>query len=301
MKVIRIVSVALALSCSVAGSPALAATRVVMLGTGTPVPDHQRAGAGVAVVYNDKAYLFDVGYGVVQRAIEASQRLGIAALAPVNVGRLFFTHLHGDHTLDYAELVSTYWWRRPSQIRVWGPRGLGAMTEGMYAMMDQDVSIRLEGSQPIVNRDAYRVSATEIEEGPVLEEDGLVIEAFEVSHGDVTPAFGYRITTPEKTIVISGDTAYSPKLVEAATGVDILIHETISEEGLSALEDVWQQYHSRAHTPTGALARIAEAARPKLLVITHVLHYAAPVESALTEVQALYDGEIVLADDLDVF
>jgi len=64
---------------------------------------------------------------------------------------------------------------------------------------------------------------------------------------------------------------------------------------------VWQQYHLRAHTPTGALARIAEAARPKLLVITHVLHYAAPVESALTEVQALYDGEIVLADDLDVF
>ena len=51
----------------------------------------------------------------------------------------------------------------------------------------------------------------------------------------------------------------------------------------------------------GALARSAEAARPKLLVITHVLHYAAPVESALTEVQALYDGEIVLADDLDVF
>ena len=65
----------------------------------------------------------------------------------------------------------------------------------------------------------------------------MVIDAFEVSHADVRPAFGYRITTPDKTVVISGNTAYSARLVEPATGVDILIHEAISEKGLSALED----------------------------------------------------------------
>ena len=74
-------------------------TRVVMLGTGTPVPDFQRAGAGVAVVYNDKAYVFDVGHGVVQRAIEASQRLGIAALAPVKRrGNRRYYRSHDIHT-----------------------------------------------------------------------------------------------------------------------------------------------------------------------------------------------------------
>ncbi|SVA13513.1 uncharacterized protein METZ01_LOCUS66367, partial [marine metagenome] len=58
-----------------AGTPTLSETQVVILGTGTPVPDHTRAGAGVAIVYESQAYIFDVGGGVVQRAIEASSRL----------------------------------------------------------------------------------------------------------------------------------------------------------------------------------------------------------------------------------
>ena len=301
MRTITVVTLVLVLSCSVAARPVLADTTVIMLGTGTPVPDFQRAGAGVAVVYNDRAYVFDVGHGVVQRAIEASQRLGIAALAPVNIERLLFTHLHSDHTVDYPELVSNNWWRRSSQIRVWGPPGLMAMTEGVYAMMAADVGIRLAGDLPIVNRDTYRVVPTEIAEGRVLEEDGLLIDAFEVSHGDGVLAFGYRVTTPDKTIVISGDTTFSAKLVEMATGADVLIHEAISEEGVAGLERSWQQYHAGAHTRTGDLARVARSARPKLLVISHVLSYAAPVETALSEVRALYDGEVVLANDLDVF
>lgn len=295
------VAVVLMLSWSVTASPAVADTKVVMLGTGTPVPDFQRAGAGVAVVYNDKAYVFDVGHGVVQRAIEASQRLGIAALAPVNIERLLFTHLHSDHTVDYPELVSHNWWRRSSQIRVWGPPGLMAMTEGVYAMMASDVGLRVAGDLPIVRRDTFKVVPTEIQAGPVLKEDGLTIDAFEVSHGDGASAFGYRVTTPEKTIVISGDTTFSVKLVEMAMGADILIHEAISKEGVSALAQSWQQYHAGAHTRTGDLARVARSARPALLVITHVLSYDAPVASALREVMDLYDGEVVLADDLDVF
>ena len=203
--------------------------------------------------------------------------------------------------VDYPELVSNTWWRRTSQIQVWGPQGLLAMTEGLYAMMAPDVGLRLAGGLPIVRNDAHRVISTEIEEGRVLEEDGLIIDAFDVSHGDTGVALGYRVTTPEKTVVISGDTEFSAKLVEMATGVDILIHEAISEEGLSALERSWRRYHAGAHTPTSELARVARSARPKLLVISHVLSYDAPVASALSEVKALYDGAVVLANDLDVF
>ena len=58
---------------------------------------------------------------------------------------------------------------------------------------------------------------------------------------------------------------------------------------------------SRAHTRTSELARVANEAQPGLLVLYHIIHYAAPIETALTEVQALYDGEVVLANDLDVF
>jgi len=290
-----------ALATLVATAAASADTQVVILGTGSPLPAHDRAGAGVAVVYDDRAYLFDVGNGVVQRAIEGSTKLGISALSPVNVEHVFITHLHSDHVLDLVELAHTMWWRRTSRIGVWGPTGLAAMSDGMVAMMATDIEIRSTGTQPVVTPEAYRIIPTEIETGFVFENDGVTIEAFDVAHGAVDPAFGYRVTTPDKTVVISGDTAYSDNLVEMAKGVDVLVHEVISLEGLAPAEENWQQYHSRAHTTTSELARVANEAQPDLLVLYHIIHYAAPIESALTEVQALYEGDVVLASDLDVY
>ena len=175
------------------------------------------------------------------------------------------------------------------------------MTDGMYAMMGADIAIRSDGNQPIVDPKGYQVMATEITAGVVLEEGGVTIEAFDVAHGAIEPAYGYRVTTPDKTIVISGDTAYSENLIGMAKGADILVHEVISEAGLNALEPFWQNYHSSAHTTTTELAKVANATRPSLLVLYHVLYYGAPIESALSEVKALYDGEVVLAADLDVF
>ena len=122
-----------------------------------------------------------------------------------------------------------------------------------------------------------------------------------MEHGEIRPAFGYKITTPDKTIVISGDTRYSAKLVEMARGADILFHEVISEEGLKGLETFWQNYHSSSHTTSSELARVANAARPGLLVLYHVAFYGAPADSALKEVQALYKGRVVMANDLEIF
>ena len=279
----------------------LAETRVVILGTGTPVLDADRAGAGIAIVYNGRAYLFDVGGGIVQRAIEASRTHDLPGLDPTKIDRVFFTHLHSDHILDFAELAATLWWRKEASVQVWGPPGVSNMAEGMYAMLEPDIRIRNGGTQPVTDPDAYKVATTEIEEGLVLEEDGIRIEAFEVMHGAIRPAFGYRVTTPDKTIVISGDTAYSEKLVAMAEGADILLHEVISESGLRELEQFWQDYHSSSHTTSSELARVANQTQPGLLVLYHILHYGAPIESALDEVRALYDGDVVLANDLDTF
>ncbi|MEI8599245.1 MBL fold metallo-hydrolase [Vibrio sp. M60_M31a] len=131
--------------------------------------------------------------------------------------------------------------------------------------------------------------------------DGVKVEAFTVPHGDIRPAFGYKVTTPDKVVVISGDTAYSDKMIEIAKGADVLVHEVISEQGLSKLSEFWQKYHSTSHTRTSELAKIASEAKPKLLVLSHILHYSAPIESVLEEIQASYDGEVVLCNDLDIF
>ncbi|MDZ7644652.1 MAG: MBL fold metallo-hydrolase [Woeseiaceae bacterium] len=276
-------------------------TQVVVLGTGTPVPDARRAGASIAVIHRGRAYLFDVGPGAVQNAIRARYRHDIPALYPSQVCCVFLTHLHSDHTLDYAELAFKLWWRRPDNLRAFGPRGLAGMTEGLYEMMRPDTLLRTTGAQPVADPGLYEVDVTEISAGTVLEEDGIRIEAFDVDHGTIKPAFGYRITTSDRTIVISGDTAYSENLVGHARGADLLFHEVISDAGLARNTPFWQNYHRQAHTPASDVGRIASEIRPGLLVLYHGLYYGVPEETVVDEVRALYDGDVVLADDLDIY
>ena len=84
------------------------ATRVVILGTGTPIADPDRFGPSVAVVVGEESYLVDAGAGVVRRAAAAA-RNGIPALAASNLKRVFITHLHTDHTVGLPDLMFTPW------------------------------------------------------------------------------------------------------------------------------------------------------------------------------------------------
>lgn len=276
-------------------------TLVVMLGTGTPVPNYARAGSGVAVVYKGRAYLFDVGGGVVKRCMEAWQAKGIEALNPTRIQHLFITHMHSDHVLDYAELANTFWWRRDSQIHVYGPVGIETMAQGYYRLMQPSIHHRIHGKQPVAHPTYYQTIQHEYAEGGWTFVDGEVtVEAFEMAHGDMKPSFGYRVTTPDKTIAISGDTAKTEQIFRLAKDADILIHEVITDAGLALVSDFWQQYHKSYHTRTEELAEIANKIKPDILVLTHVLHYGAPVSSALTEIKKHYKGKVLLASDLDI-
>lgn len=283
--------------------PLQAQTRVVVLGTGTPVPDADRAGAGVAIVVDGEAYLFDAGGGVVHRAAQAAQRFDLPELIPQNVGHLFITHLHSDHLHDVSELATARWWARERRLRIWGPAGMGAYVARMNDMAAIEADIRAAGTPPelIADRHGYRAEVTEIGDGIVFENDHISVEAFTVDHGDIKPAFGYRITTADRTIVVSGDTAFSETLVEKARGVDLLLHEVISGDRLAELSEFWQHYHGTSHTTTGELARVASLARPGLLVLYHVLFIGATADDLVAEVTRDYDGEVVLATDLDVY
>src|SRR5580700_12115700 len=84
-------------------------TKVVLLGTGTPVPDPDRSGPATAIVVDDSAYLVDFGLGVVRRAESAALTRGIPAVEPGNLKVAFVTHLHSDHTAGYSDLIFTGW------------------------------------------------------------------------------------------------------------------------------------------------------------------------------------------------
>ncbi len=276
-------------------------TKVVILGTGTPIPDPHRAGPSVAVIYRGESYLFDVGAGSIHNAVVARYKYDIPSLYPTQIGHVFITHMHSDHTLDFVEAAYSMWWRRPHSLKAYGPEGISEMVEGMYKMMAPDIRIRTSGIQPVQHVNGYRVDVTEIEAGIVLEKEGIKIEAFAVDHGDVQPAFGYKITTTDRSIVVSGDTTVSPKLQEMAAGVDILIHEVISDKGLANSNAGFQAYHKRSHTLASDLGVLASEAKPKLLVLYHGLYYGEVESLIVDEVKATYGGDVVLASDLDVF
>ncbi len=105
-----------------------------------------------------------------------------------------------------------------------------------------------------------------------------------------------------KTIVISGDTRPSERLLEAARGANILVHEVYSDAGWRRREPIWQKYHASFHTSASELAALAKDANPDLLVLTHQLYWGTSDEDLVQEIRdAGYDGKIISAKDLDIF
>ncbi|MDH3806137.1 MAG: MBL fold metallo-hydrolase, partial [Gammaproteobacteria bacterium] len=145
------------------------------------------------------------------------------------------------------------------------------------------------------------VNVHTIKEGLVFEDDNVKVEAFPVRHGTWPNAFGYRFTTPDRVIVISGDAAPDATLEEYAKGADILIHEVYSVEGFQRRDPYWQKYHSSNHTSSHELGEMASRTRPKLLVLYHILFWGASEDTVLEEVREKYTGKVLLGNDLDVF
>jgi len=277
-------------------------SRVVVLGTGTPNPDPDRFGPSVAIVVDDASYLVDFGVGVVRRAA-AAERSGIKALNVVNLKTAFATHLHSDHTLGLADLILTPWiLDRETPLTVYGPRGLRAMANHLVSAYSADLAVRATGGEPAHKYDARVVKVHEIAApGIVFRDDRVTVTAFAVTHGAWPQAFGYRFKTPDRTIVISGDTGPDARIDEQCQRCDVLVHEVYSEAGFAERPKEWQAYHSRYHTSTRELAAIATRARPGLLVMYHQLIWSSTEEDLLREVRSGYDGKVVSAHDLDVF
>ncbi|MCA6496078.1 MAG: MBL fold metallo-hydrolase [Chitinophagaceae bacterium] len=276
-------------------------TKLVMLGTGTPFADPDRSGPSLAVVVNETAYIVDCGPGVVRRAAAVAQKRQLPALKPDQLTRLFITHLHSDHTAGYSDFIFTpAVLDRNQPLQVIGPPGIRRMTKLLMKAYSEDMEIRIKGLE-MGNADGYKVEVKEVTKGEVYRDENCVVEAFEVKHGNWRHALGYRFTTKDKVIVVSGDCTYSESLIAMARGCDILVHEVFSEAGLQKREDRWQRYHSTFHTSTGQLARIAQEVKPGLLVLTHQLTFGSSLESLLEEIGRTYVGKVVNGMDGDVF
>ncbi|HEX4227590.1 MAG TPA: MBL fold metallo-hydrolase [Bryobacteraceae bacterium] len=283
--------------------PLFAATQLVLLGTGTPRADPQRFGPASAVVYNDNAYLFDAGAGVVRRAEAAAELHNIPALRAAQLRRVFITHLHSDHTLGLPDLIFSPWvLGRTQPLEVWGPKGTQAMVNDIEAAWNADIDIRTHGLEH-GNDTGYRAIVHEIDPGFVYRDGALTITAIPVHHGSWAQAYGYRIQTPDRVIVLSGDCSPSPALIQACNGCDVLVHEVYTLAGAGQKGAGWIKYLSQFHTSTDELAGLAKKAHPKLLVLNHQLFSPGAPDAAalLKEMRRVYPYPVVSGSDLDVY
>ena len=295
-------------------------TKVVLLGTGTPVPDPDRSGPATAIVVGDSAYLVDFGPGVVRRAETAVLSRGVTAVEPGNLKVAFVTHLHSDHTAGYPDLILTGWTSgRTVPLEVYGPTGLQSMTEHILQAYRIDIQTRTnpDGNQRRFP-DGSKVNAHEIKPGIIYKDEKITVTAFPTKHA--MESYGYRFDTPDRSIVISGDTNPVEETIKACNGCDVLIHEAQPLGLLAKMPESIQAFVAKYHTTTVQLADLATKAKPKLLVIYHTVSfppgiapprllppkaaadalYASP-EMLQKEIGSRYSGNFVIGRDLDVY
>lgn len=272
---------------------------LIILGSGTPVPDPERAGAAYAVVVGERTFLFDAGAGVMRR-------VAAAGLPIDGVTAAFLTHLHSDHTLGLPDLLLTTWvMGRRTPLALSGPPGTRAMVEHLLAAWSEDIRVRttgLERGQP----NGERASVHESEGGVVYDSAGVTVTAVRVPHGEWKVAFAYVVRTQTRTIVLSGDAAPSEALAQAARGADILVHETYPAVRLKPENrpggDQWPAYMRSVHTSDQEVGALAAKAGVKQLILSHIVRMGGTDAELLAGVQqGGFRGPVRIARDLDAY
>jgi ribonuclease Z len=270
--------------------------KVTLLGTGCPPPVMNRFGPSILVEAGNKKFLFDAGRGAMQRLLQIGVRWQ-------DVEGVFFTHLHSDHVVGFPDLYLTGWLFVPGRslpLRVWGPRGTTDMISHIEQAFAFDVHIRELDEH--VSPEGARIIAKDIEEGVVYDEGGVKITAFEVDHGLVKPAFGYRVDYGKRSIVLSGDTRFSENLIEHSRGVDLLVHEVIAPDSLRRLGIPPERLKAivARHTTPEKAADVFNATKPRLAVFSHIADPTASEQEIIPPTRLTYAGPLELGEDLMV-
>ncbi|MFZ6005135.1 MAG: ribonuclease Z [Actinomycetota bacterium] len=267
---------------------------IVLLGTGSPIPDPRRAGPSTVVLAGGHQLLFDCGRGVLLRAAAA----GVGAN---QLSATFLTHLHSDHLTDLNDVITTRWITTfaPSPLELIGPPGTREVVDGILASLRPDVSYRRAHHDDITWEPPVEV--TELTEGVAFEAGGVRVIAAPTDHRPVAPTVGYRVEHGGSAVVIAGDTVPCAGLDGLCEGADVLVCTVIRDDlvravGLPRLLDICD-YHSTVEQA----ADTAKRAGMSKLVLTHCVPPLVPgaEEEWRSIAAAIFDGEVVVAADLD--
>ena len=263
-------------------------TQLVLLGTqGGPNVNLRRTQASNAVVVDGRPYLVDCGYGTIRSMVACG-------VPHQQVGTVFITHLHDDHTTDIPALLTQQWTgSKTTPTTIYGPYGTVGLVEAAVAFLKANADIRItdEGrtTRPETIFRGQDIAAT-AKPAPAFSDDRVKVTTVENAHfPDRAKAnmryrsISYRLDTPTRSIVFSGDTAYSPGLVELARGVDFFVCEVIDLSIYNALMTQAKAAEAKGnvnsvakhvvetHSTTVDVGRMAAEAKVRTLVLSHLL------------------------------
>lgn len=276
-------------------------TRLILLGTkGGPRVGEERNNPSTLLLINDTPYLVDCGYGASRQLIKAG--------VPINKLRyIFITHHHSDHNLEYGVLLNNAWATgSPMQVDAYGPPGLEKMTRDFFEYLKFDIETRIVDEGRLDLRKLVTVHEFS-KPGIVLQNDDVKVSTCLVRHPPIKQAYAYRFDAQDRSIVISGDTAYCPELAVFAKGADVLVHEVMYLPALEALlkrvptASRLREHLLAAHTVPEDVGKIAAAAGVKTLVLSHFVPGDDPSitdEQWSEGVRKFFKGRIIVGKDL---
>jgi ribonuclease Z len=195
-------------------------------------------------------------------------------------------------------------------LQIIGPEGVERIVEGLNITYELDRGYRVahHGAE-LLNPELGVLHSRTIGEEVIVDEDGLRITAFEVSHPPIEPAYGYRLDYGDRSVVISGDSLVTSKIVELSDGADVVLHDAMAlqlVQGIEAmsrgagntrlasvLHDI-QDYHAT----TADLVRLVAEAEVGQLALYHLVPAPRNAMAIAAFKGGLPDGAIITEDGM---
>lgn len=254
------------LALLLATSATAANVEVLLLGTGYPRPDPNRAGPSAAVIVGNKWFVVDAGRG-------ATMRIAATDLKYAELKAVFLTHFHSDHTAGLPDLFNTSWQfgRKTVPFELYGPPGTQQLAQAMTMFFADDIHYRRDLLEKHPAAGAT-INPHIVKEGVVYDDGEVTVTAFLVDHKPVEPAFGYRFEAHSRSIVISGDMRPDDNFVKFAKDADVLVLEAYLPEHFLRVDtpEVAARL-MRYHTSAEEAGELAAKAGVKTLVLTHLI------------------------------
>jgi len=266
---------------------------IVLTGTGSPLPDPNRAGPSTLIKAGDTQLLVDAGRGVVMRLAGAGSLPGL-------LSGVLITHLHSDHVCALNDVITTHWvmTQGNATLAIYGPPGIAQFVERQMAALEPDIGYRIEHHDVLTS--GPRLEVTELEPGVSFSVGDVSITTAATEHAPVKPTLGYRVEHNGAVAVLAGDTIPCDGLDHLVAGADAYVQTVIRADIVQSIPNDMLQDILDYHSDVTDAARTAARGGASRLVLTHLVP--APAPEQYPEWVALaaehFDGEIVIGDDL---